>query len=183
MSKLEKHISITPEEYLESEKYSTVKHEYVAGHVYAMVGASESHNLIAGSLYSALRAHLRGSACRVFMSDMKVRIADTFYYPDVMVTCDKTDTEPYYKSRPVLIAEVLSTTTESRDTLEKRVAYQSLRSLQEYVVVSQDKPEVRIYRRTDMDWELEICTEEDLVKLTSIGLEVPVENLFEDVWR
>ena len=100
MSILRKNVLITPEEYLEGEKYSEVKHEYVAGHIYAMVGASEPHNQIAINLTTALKLHLRGGPCRVFMSDMKVRVRDAFYYPDVLVSCDRTDTNKYYKTRP-----------------------------------------------------------------------------------
>ncbi len=183
MSTLKKHVSMTPEEYLEGEKYSDVKHEYVAGHLYAMVDASEQHNLIALGIAAALRAHLRGGPCRVFMSDMKVRVGDVFYYPDVLVSCDDADREPYYKTRPVLLIEVLSPSTESRDTVEKRVAYQSLESLQEYVLVGEDKPEVRIYRRSGDGWDLETCAEGNRVRLASVGLELPIEAIFEDVWR
>ncbi|MBA2410539.1 MAG: Uma2 family endonuclease [Gammaproteobacteria bacterium] len=182
MSTLEKIVLITPQEYLEGEQYSDVRHEYVAGHVYAMVGASRAHNLIAGNFHATLHPHLRGKPCRVFISDMKVHLADAFYYPDVMVACDSADRHDYYCERPQLIVEVISPSTEARDALEKRVAYQSLESLHEYLLVAQDKMEVRIYRRANEDWELETCTENDHVRLTSVGLEIPIEQVYEDVW-
>ncbi|MGI8739907.1 MAG: Uma2 family endonuclease [Gammaproteobacteria bacterium] len=182
MSTLEKIVRITPQEYLDGEQYSDIRHEYVAGHVYAMVGASKAHNLIAGSFYTALHGHLRGNPCQVFASDVKARVAEAFYYPDVMVACDPSDGHEYYCERPLIIIEVISPSTEARDALEKRIAYQSLESLQEYLLVAQDKMEVRIYRRANEAWELETCTETDQVRLTSVGLEIPIEQVYEDVW-
>ncbi len=182
MSILHKNVTISVEEYLEGEKYSTVKHEYVAGRVHAMVGASSAHNLIAWNLHAALHAHLRGKPCRVFMADMKPRVADAFYYPDLMVTCDPLDRHEYYRERPVLAIEVLSPATEKTDTLDKRVAYQSLASLQEYAMVAQDKMEVRILRRSGEDWDLEIYTEGDCVRFATVDLDLPIEAIYEDVW-
>jgi Uma2 family endonuclease len=83
------HLSV--DEYLEGEKHSGVRHEYVRGKVYAMVGTSKRHNPIAFGLASSIRSHLRGSPCRVFISDVKVRVDDVFYYPDILMTCAKTD--------------------------------------------------------------------------------------------
>lgn len=182
MSTLEKVVLITAQEYLDGEQYSDVRHEYVAGRVYAMVGASAAHNLIVGNFHAALHSHLRGKPCQVFTSDMKVHLADAFYYPDVMVGCDPSDRNDYYRERPIIIIEVMSPSTEARDALEKRVAYQSLESLREYLLVAQDKMEVRIYRRTGDAWELETCTEKDQVRLAAVALEVPIEQIYEDVW-
>ena len=181
MSVTKKMPPLSVEDYLEGEKHTQRKHEYVAGRVYAMVGASRAHNLIALSLASALRAHLRPRPCQVFASDMKVRIGDIFYYPDVVVNCDASDQEPYYCTSPVLIIEVLSPATITLDTIEKRVAYQSLVSLQEYVLVAQSHREVSIYRRTGQDWEIETHTEGDQVRLNSVGLTLPIEQIYEDV--
>jgi len=119
-------LSLTVAEYLESEKSSPMRHEYLAGQVYAMGGTSATHNLIAGNVFARLRAHLRGRPCRVFISDMKVRIeaVDFFYYPDVLVICDPEDSEEYFKTRPCLIIEVASPTTALIDKREKLLAYQ-----------------------------------------------------------
>jgi Uma2 family endonuclease len=102
---------ISPEEYLEGEELSQIKHEYINGQIYAMAGASDAHVTIAGNLFALLRNHVRGSGCRVYMADMKAYIetANIFYYPDVMVTCDGRDRAfPNYKKYPCLIVEVLS---------------------------------------------------------------------------
>ena len=108
---------IAVEKYLKLEQDAQIRHEYVAGQVYAMAGASEAHNLIVTNLVALLRPHLRGSSCRTFVSDMKVKVktqqADIFYYPDLLVTCDTNDNKKYFKTNPNLIVEVLSDSTET----------------------------------------------------------------------
>lgn len=181
MSVVEKVRDLTPEEYLDGELRAEVKHEYVAGQVYAMVGASRAHNTIALNLAAALRAHLRGRSCQTFVADMKVRAGDAFFYPDVVVTGDPGDRHDYYVERPLLVVEVLSPSTEARDELDKRVAYQNLSSLEDYILVAQHKVEVRIYRRLGDGWELETCTSADTARLASVGLELPVAAIYEGV--
>lgn len=184
MADPKKHIFLSPEEYLEFEEKSSSKHEYVAGQLYAMVGASEPHNLIVGAFYTSLRMHLRGSPCRVFMSDMKVKTENAFYYPDILVSCNSRDSHAYYKTIPLLIVEVISPTTRVQDEREKRVAYQALGSLREYVLAEQDRAEVRVYRRlSDQHWELDTYPEDGVVQLSSVGLALSVQSLYEDVWR
>lgn len=121
----------------------------MAGHTYAMVGASVYHNRIALALASELRSRLKGGSCDVFLSDMKLRVTDAFYYPDIMVCCDAADDDPYTKTRPIVIAEVLSPASRTIDEREKRAAYQSLLCLQEYLLLEQDRAEARLYRRQD----------------------------------
>ena len=150
--------------YLEEEQLSTVRHELVGWQSYAMTGASNVHNLLAGNLYSSLRAWIK-KPCQVCMSDMKVSVDDNFYYPDVVVACQTSPAPFYYMTTPVLIAEVLSASTEIRDRLEKRLAYQRLNSLQEYVLISQDMAHIEIYRRTSEGWELESCGIGDVIQL------------------
>lgn len=110
---------ISAADYLEGEQISPVRHEYVDGRVYAMVGASDVHGLIAGSIFFALRSQLRGRPCQVFIADMKVRVAsaqeERFYYPDVLVSCDPEDRQRSYRNAPCLIVEVLSAATERLD--------------------------------------------------------------------
>jgi Uma2 family endonuclease len=181
MSILTRNVLLSQEEYLEGEKYATIKHEYVAGHAYAMVGVSQAHALITINLAAALHSHLRGKPCRVFSSDMKVRVGDAFYYPDIVVSCDSTDRQDYYLERPALVIEVLSSSTEQRDRGDKRLAYQSLPSLQEYVLVAQDKPHVEILRRRGSEWDLETYAAGETVAFTTIGLDLPIAQIFEDV--
>ena len=177
---------ITVAEYLEAEKSSDIRHEYIAGQVFAMAGASEEHNLISGNIYNLLRSHLRGSSCRAFMSDMKVKVkvqnAEILYYPDILVTCNPEDKERYFKTRPSLIIEVLSNSTETTDKREKRLNYQMLDSLQEYVLVYQDQIKVEVYRREVAgNWSMQILGKDDKLHLNSVGLNLTMADIYEDI--
>jgi Uma2 family endonuclease len=178
-------IYISPEEYLEGEKKSPVKHEYIKGQVYAMAGASDAHNLITGSFYALLRNHLRGKGCLPYTGDMKARIEDRniYYYPDVLVTCDPRDrTSEYSKRYPCLIIEVLSDSTEAFDRGDKFADYRHLETLQEYVLVKQDQQSVDCFRRNEQGrWELYAFTEGDQVELKSINFNCAIVSLYEDV--
>lgn len=177
------------DEYLEGELHSQMRHEYVAGRVFAMSGTSRVHNLIAGNFYAALRTHLRGGACRVFMSDLKVRVQKTnaFYYPDIAVTCHAADTQTHYLTHPRLVIEVLSPITEGIDRREKLLAYQTLDSLTEYVLVTQEAMQVEVYRRDSGDggsdswWVDTYNAGGESVHLTSVGLMVPMAAVYEEV--
>ena len=185
MSVAGKTASISPEVYLEGEKLSQVKHEYVAGHLYAMAGASAAHNRIAGNFYTMLRARLSGGPCAVFMSDLKlhVKATQTYYYPDVVVSCDQDDIEPgsYVISNPTLNVEVLSPSTERIDREEKLRNYQRLESLKEFVLVTQNAIEVSVYRRDPIAWQLRTFTAREILELASVDVRIPVEQVYEGV--
>ncbi len=176
--------NLTLDEYLQLELKCDIRHEYIAGQVYAMAGASEAHDIISGNIYVRLRTHLRGSGCRVFSSDMKVKIKllDIFYYPDISVTCDSQDIEKYFKTRPCLIVEVISPSTARVDRNEKLLNYRQLESLQEYLLVDQEKIKVEIYRKDDQgNWSVKTLGEGDVLNLVSVGLEMTMAEIYEDV--
>ncbi|MEH2049697.1 Uma2 family endonuclease [Nostoc sp.] len=176
---------ISPEEYLEGEKFSEIKHEYIDGQVYAMAGASDAHVTIVGNLFSLLRNHLRGSGCRVYMLDMKAQIdvINRYFYPDVMVTCDTRDKEfEYFKSHPSLIIEVLSESTESYDRGKKFASYRHLESLQEYVLISPDRMNVECFRRNaDGHWVLYPYEKGEELYLASVDFRCAIAEIYEDV--
>lgn len=178
VNKLEHH---SVEEYLDTEELGDVRHEYVDGMIYAMVGASARHNLIAGAFFANLRSHLSASGCHVFQSDMKVNVGEVFYYPDIMVTCGPVDPASRFQTNPSLIIEVLSPTTEAKDRLEKLAAYRTIPTLKEYVIAEQTKVELEIFRRLENEWQVETCRSGDEVSLQSVGLVVPIETYYEDV--
>ncbi len=185
MAPTTKKIRLSPEEYLERERTSELKHEYDNGYVVAMVGASRAHNLIALTLAAEIKQHLGGTPCRTYMSDMKVRIQtdrhDLFYYPDVMVSCDDNPPSEYYEDKPILIIEVLSPATEIRDKLEKLSSYCSIPSLFEYVTVAQDRVEVNRYSIADGTASLTQYRDGDDVELVSVGVTLPVKTIYADV--
>ena len=182
-------VYLTPEEYLEAEKNSLIKHEYIRGEVYAMTGTSDAHNIIAGNIFALLRSHLRGRGCRIYFADVKTRIEsqDIFFYPDLLVPCDSRDrATAYYKCFPKLIVEVLSDSTEAFDRGDKFAHYRHLPSLEEYVLVSQKRPQVECFRRTQSDrnpeqWTLQIYEAGQTVELTSISWQGAIADCYEDV--
>ncbi|TVQ92383.1 MAG: Uma2 family endonuclease [Chromatiaceae bacterium] len=175
---------LSVDEYLEGELSSEVRHEYVDGEVYAMVGASDRHGLITLNLAGVLSRRLP-DRCQVFMADMKVRIQtaerDIFYYPDVLVSCDPADRERYYRERPGLVVEVLSPHTERLDRFEKFLFYRQLDSLAEYVLVAQDFRQLEVYRRTEQ-WQATKYTE-GTVPLRSVDLEVTLDAIYRRTGR
>ncbi len=126
---------LTVEEYLASEELASVRHEYVSGRTFAMTGGSKRHNTISLNIAATMRNLLKGSGCKVFIADVKVRAnaANSFYYPDVMVVCGTAGNDEFYTESPTLIFEVLSKSTAGVDRREKLVAYQQIPSLQSYL--------------------------------------------------
>lgn len=176
---------IDVEEYLQGEELAELRHEFVDGMVYAMSGASERHNRIALNVAFHLRSAARGTACGVFISDMKLRVSthNAFYYPDILLTCDADDREELYKSRPCLIVEVLSPGTELIDRREKLLVYRTLPSLRHYLLISQDRRLVEHYRRTDSGWQHLIYENDGCLELTCAELTIPLDltDIYEDV--
>lgn len=174
---------LSPEEYLEGEEVSPIKHEYRQGYVYAMAGTSKAHVLIAGNLGTLLNNHLRKSPCMVFGSDLKVRLeeANCFYYPDISVSCNAWDlkTTGNFILSPLLIIEVLSKSTQAFDRGEKFADYQTLKSLQEYVLIHQDTIKVECFKRQiNNQWQHIVYQTGDILELNSIDLKCPIEEIY-----
>ncbi len=172
--------------YLAWEAEQSTKHEYHDGEVFAMAGASDAHVTVAGNVYMALRNHLRGSPCSVFISDMKLRVEEdnAFFYPDVFVTCAESDRgQSHSKSAPVLVVEVLSPATSAYDRGAKFAAYRKLPTLREYALIDPERLSLDLFRR-DGDskrWVLHPIEAGGYVEWASVGLQVPLEALYEDV--
>lgn len=177
----EKSPLIREEEYLAGELLSEIKHEWVAGQVYAMVGGTSSHETIAGNLFGELRNFLKGKRCRAFQSGMKVKTSEgNFRYPDVLVVCDKISEHDLYVQDPVILVEVLSNSTRKADKTTKMREYFSIPTLKEYLLIEQDFVDVECLRR-DNGWKPEHYFLGDDVTFTSIGCTLPVEEIYERV--
>ena len=175
---------LSEQDYLRGEMQSEIRHEYVDGVVFAMAGAGEAHNLIAGNIFAKLRESVRGGPCRVFISDMKLHVQtwQAYYYPDIMVTCDPTDSQTHYKERPSLVVEVLSPSTQRTDRREKMLAYRTLDSLKEYLLVETDKRQAELYRRDEAgEWKLAEFRSDQPLFLDCIGVSLTLEEIYEDV--
>ncbi len=174
---------LTIEEYLDGESASEIRHEFIDGEVYAMVGSTDRHGIIAGNLFAALHGHLR-SPCQVFISDMKVKLridhADIFYYPDVVVSCDPADRAPLWREKPVLIIEVESPSTARIDHQEKLAAYKTIPSLLEYAIVAQDARRAEIFRRAH-GWTPEYVFADGATAFNSVDLTLSLSQIYRGV--
>ena len=176
---------LSPDEYLDWEQKQELRYEYINGEVLAMTGGSLAHNAIALNLAGELRSHLRGSKCRPFINDVKLKISENgpYFYPDITVTCDQRDLNNGKLIQfPSLIAEVLSDSTEAFDRGNKFIRYyRKLDSLQEYLLIEQQSigVEQRI-RREDGSWSEYFYGTGDVLPLKSVGLSIPVDLLYEE---
>jgi len=175
----------TPEQYLEIERKAEYKSEYYAGQMFAMAGASREHNLITGNIVGELRSLLRGEPCETYPSDMKVLVSASglYTYPDVSVACGEPqflDHRSDVLLNPLVIVEVLSDSTEAYDRGAKFALYQRLDSLQEYLLVSQDKARVEKYLRQPGGQWLYSRTDdlEGEVSLGALGCRLPLSEVY-----
>ena len=176
---------LSPEDYLEWEERSEVRHEYIDGEVFAMAGSSDDHAAIVSNACVVLIPFVRKCGCRLFPQDVKARPKglSRYYYPDLMVTCDERDrADKYVKRHYKLIVEVLSDSTEAFDRGWKFADYRRSESLEEYVLIAQDRMSVDVFRLNDSGrWELEDYGAGDVVELVSVGARFTIEELYLDV--
>lgn len=176
----------TVEEYLRDEVARETKHEYLGGTVHAMAGASRRHNEIASSVFSHLRFRLKGGPCKAYIESVKLHIktslAEYFYYPDVMVGCDPADNHEYFLENPSILFEVLSPSTESIDRREKLLAYQTIPSLEHYVIVAQEEPRVEWLRREGNSWKVAVLTDpSDRIEFPGQGAALSLAEIYDGV--
>lgn len=180
------HLSVA--EYLEMERVSEVRHEYLDGEVFAMVGASEAHVLIVSNLLATLHAQLRKGPCLVYTNDMRVQVAEIglYTYPDLIVQGE----EPRFLEEshrntllnPTVIFEVLSESTEAYDRGKKFESYRTLDSLTDYLLVSHDEARIEHFTRREGGWFLTAARGEDAVlALPTIGCELRLAEVYERV--
>ncbi len=173
------------EEYLNWEPQQEIRYEYVNGEVLAMTGGTIPHNDIALNLYRSLYPHLQARGCRINVSDVKLQVSDSslYYYPDLIISCDPRDlTARRFIQHPKAIIEVLSPGTEGYDRGDKFTAYQSMTSLQEYVLVDSEKVSVECYRRGEgRMWLYTPYRAGDILTLESIEWSGAIELIYEAV--
>lgn len=175
---------MTVEAYLAWELRQELRYEFVNGTVYAMTGGTLPHNDIAINLLTALRTPVRNQGCRINIADVKVQVSpSTYRYPDLVVSCNDRDQSAVKAIQfPKLIVEVLSTGTEARDRGDKFKEYRAIPSLEEYVLVSSTQVNIEIYRRGEGQlWLYTAYQIGDTVPWASLGLELPIAQLYEAV--
>ena len=172
--------------YRELEAASSEKHEFLRGEVFAMAGGTPEHAALTAALSGELRSALAGRPCRVYSSDLRVRVQETDLatYPDVTVVCGKLETakdDPHAATNPVLLVEVLSETSEAYDRGEKAAHYRRIPSLREYVLVSQRTRRIEVFRKNDRGhFELFEFGPTERAELASVGASFSVDDVYRD---
>jgi Uma2 family endonuclease len=179
---------LTAQQYLEIERRAEYKSEFLNGEMFAMSGASRAHNLIATNVTRELSGQLRGRPCETYASDMRVKVSETglYTYPDVLVVCGEAEFEDAQVDtllNPTVIVEVLSPSTEAYDRGEKFAQFRELASLREYVLITQDRPRIERFRRSEgQDWLFSAVDGlEESAHLTSIGCDLALADVYERV--
>lgn len=176
---------ISVEDYLENEKIGDVRHEYIDGEVFALDGTSKSHNRIIRNLLNKLQSKLNEEDCEAFFVDIKVYVekVNRFYYPDLLVICGEDAESEYFTTRPKLIVEVLSPSTSLTDRREKMFVYKEIESVDEYILIEQDRVYAEIYRRRRdsnlWDW-IEYFPEEE-IEFASVNFKMLLSEIYEGV--
>ena len=168
---------ISEADYLAGEKIAETKHEYIDGEVFAMAGASASHNRISLNVARKFGNHLEDKPCQPYISDMKVKVGTKYFYPDVLVDCSGLADDSHVTEKPTLIVEVLSKSTRRMDETTKRIAYTQIDSLLEYVLIEQDFVDIEIIRRRT-GWQSERFYLGDSLTFESIALTLTVEDIY-----
>ena len=178
---------LTPEEYLAWERKAPFKNEYLSGQIFAMSGASRAHNLLTGNILNGFYNQLVNRDCEVYASEMRVkaRPIPSYFYPDVVVVCD----EPRFEDdmfdtllNPTVIVEVLSPSTAAYDRGEKFESYKQIVSLQEYILVSQDRVNVERHFRLGTQWRvIELSELADVLSVDSIRCELSLGHIYKRV--
>ena len=180
---LRKFCLVSEDAYLAREEANQVRHELVDGVIYAQVGGTDRHARITLNLASALNERLP-DRCAAYSADMKLRIGHAhdadFYYPDVMVCCGPSDQKLVWRENTMLLAEVLSPSTERVDRNEKFLAYTGIASLDTYLLIAQDEVRVEMFRRVG-GWKREILGHEDTLEIPAINFAMPVNALYRRV--
>ena len=172
-------------EYLAFSEASELKHEYIAGEIVAMAGGTIAHGRLIGQLTGLIRDALKGRPCIVLPAEVRVRIraADRATYPDLHVVCAAVEADPddaHAVVNPTVIVEVLSDSTADADRGDKFAAYRRLRSLREYVLVSQHERRIDVYRREGTGWHLDDFGPGERLELASIGVGLSVDEIYTD---
>lgn len=170
------------DEYLELERTSPLRHEYVAGSVFALAGGTRRHNRITLNIARHLAEAVGEGPCRVSVADVRLRVSpEVFYYPDVMVACGPEPEDPYIEEAPCLIVEVASPTTDATDRREKLLVYRKISELELYLIVDQDERRIeRHWRDADHTWHAAEIRE-GAVTVPRLGIELSLEDVYRGV--
>lgn len=180
---------MTPEEYLEFERAAVdCKHEFYKGEIFAMSGGTWQHSLLIAAVIRELGNALEGKPCQVFNGDLRIKVNESglYTYPDASVICEEAQLEDSHKDtllNPLVVVEVLSDSTEKYDRGQKFDFYRTIPSLKQYVLVSQNKPQVEVFTRSeDTGWLLTVATGKNTsIELTALECELSLGELYRQI--
>lgn len=172
---------LTEQEYLKSEPYSEIRHEYIDGYAYEMADSKFSHHYIKNNLSFALWDYLKGKTCIALASGFRVKVGSNYFYPDIVVDCSNLSGDSIFTENPTAIVEIIAKATRKTDKVIKRYAYTSIPTLKEYMLVEQDFVEVELWRRHGQHWELSVYYLGDSITFESIALTLTVEDIYDRV--
>lgn len=166
-------------EFIEWENQQDTRHEFQDGEIIAMTGGTVAHAGLIVAISARLFNHLQGTHCRVFTSDLKVQALNNVFYPDVVVSCESQENDGVLCQNPKLIIEVLSSSTSRKDRYKKRLAYQEIASLEEYILVSQEAKHIETFRRED-GWQASIYIG-GMVELRSVNFSLAIDEIYASI--
>ncbi len=157
------------------------RYEYLDGEIRMLAGGSPDHSIIIANLTSAIKGSLKGSQCRVYNSDLQLRLSEKRYvFPDVTISCDERDRNQKEMIRhPRVVVEVLSPTTEATDRGKKAAYYRACPTIQEYMMVDSEEVFVEVHRREEERWTINTFEPGDTITLESLGVRFPIEDAYE----
>ena len=170
----------TVEDFIAFEAQESERYEFVDGVIVMMTGGSIAHSVIKLNLGAELRAALRGGPCRAFLDDVKVVTGAAVMYPDVVVSCVPQNPNDDRVDRPSVVIEVLSPSTETHDRVRKWRNYQSIPSLEHFVLVAQEERRAEVFTRTSTGFALEIIEPPEVIQLSALGVRLPLDLVYED---
>jgi Uma2 family endonuclease len=172
----------TFEDYVRFETTSDVRHEFVDGNLFVMAGGLKRHNYVGGMLYARLLPISVAKGCYTYINDIITKMpSGKGYYPDVLVTCDSSPDSNRVVYRPSILVEVLSSSTESIDRGEKWEQYQTIPSLEHYILLSQNEPVAEVFSRNDGKWLYERLTGDSKLRFASLELEIVLSDLYQNL--
>ncbi len=174
----------TVEEYFELERHSEVRHEFVYGQLIPMSGESRDANRIALNIYTMLNPVLEALGYEIYLHDVKTMVEESgiYRYPDLVVTPESDDEDTHVVKKPVLVAEVLSHNTAGVDRYEKLRQYCNMPTLQYYLIIEQDEPQIEMYVREGDTWEVRFFDASDkVIKLDKFETEISIKAMYRRV--
>ncbi len=177
-----KYSVMSVEDYLVLNRNSKdARYEYLDGELRMLAGGSPDHSIIIANLTAAIKGSLKGSQCRVYNSDLQLRLSEKRYvFPDVTISCDERDRNQKETIRhPHVVVEVLSPTTEAIDRGKKAAYYRACSTIQEYMMVDSEEIFVEVHRREEERWTINTFEPGDTITLESLGIRFPIEDAYE----